>query len=183
VLFATTAIALVSSVVATAARQGQVSAPNAAGGPAQPSADRHGPIANGIYAVLREGPTREEVDHEKAPHFAVYYDYKYIDSDPKPAPKYVALDSSSFVPLVLARPPEIKGEYRGHPMLSLAMAPEHVKLLESYTRAHLGGSLAIVIDQEIITISKIRSVIADGEVQISRCTDNACQILRIKLMK
>jgi hypothetical protein len=183
VLLATTAIALVWPVVATAAQQGHVSDSNAADGSAQPSAERHGSIADGAYAVLREGPTRTEVDQEKAPHFALYYDYKYIDSEPKPAPKYVALDSSSFVPLILARPPEIKGEYRGHPILSLAIAPEHVKLLENFTRAHLGGSVAIVIDQEIITISKIRSVIADGEVLISRCTDDACQILRIKLTK
>ena len=174
---------LVKPLVAIAVQQEHVSAPNTTVDSVQRSAAKHGQIANGIYAVLREGPTRGEIDQEKAPHFALYYDYKYIDSDPKPAPKYVALDSSSFVPLILARPPEIKGEYSGHPMLSLTLAPENAKLLESLTRTHMGGAVATVIDNEIVTMHKVRSVIAGGEVQISRCTDNACRVLRIKLMK
>ena len=140
-------------------------------------------MANGVYAVLREGPVREDVEQEKAPHYTILYDRKYLDENPKQAPKYVALDSSSFVPLILASPPEIGREYRGHPTLHLALSRQHAKVLEEFTRAHLNGTIAIVIDREIITMHRIRSVITDGQVQISRCTDNACQILRIKLLK
>jgi len=139
------------------------------------------PIANGIYAVLAEGPTRQEMDQQKAPHYVLLYDRKYLDENPKQAPKYVALDSSSFVPFVLAEAPKIDGTYRDHPVLSLRLAPKNVKLLESFTSAHLGGSVATVIDGEIVTMHKVRSVIEDGQVQISRCTDNACRILRMKL--
>ena len=139
--------------------------------------------ANGVYAVLREGPTREEVEQEKTAHFTILYDRKYLDEAVKQPAKYVALDSSSFVPFVLAGPPQIDGTYRDHPTLSLRLSPDNVKLLEKFTSTHMGGSVATVIDGEIITMHKVRSVIKDGQVQISRCTDNACRILRMKLAK
>lgn len=178
VLFATAALALVPAASATDSPGVRHSAATAA-----EDSPKQGTIANGVYAVLREGPTRKEIEQEKAPHFELLYDYKYSEPDQKQAPKYVALDSSSFVPLMLAGAPEIGGEYRGGPMLNLALAQENVKLLARFTRAHLGGAVAIVIDHEIITMHKIRSVIEDGRVQISWCTSNACEILRLKLMK
>jgi len=58
-----------------------------------------------------------------------------------------------------------------------------VKRAEAFTRAHQGGRMAMVIDGEIVTLHKVRSVITDGKVQITRCTDNACEVLRSKLAK
>jgi preprotein translocase subunit SecD len=142
----------------------------------------HKRLAQGVYAVLREGPTGEDAEPGKVPHVTLLYSQKYTESDRNTPPTYVALDTSSYVPLVLAGPPEARKDERGWTLLSVTLAPEHVKTLEAFTRAHLGGRVAIVIDGEIITMHKVRSVIEGGHVQITRCQDDACQVLRRKLV-
>jgi len=147
-------------------------------------APNRGSLTRGVYAVLREGLTREEAQPAgKAPHVTLLYNQKYSEADRKEPPKYVALDTSFFVPLVLAGPPETRKVDRGWTQLNVRLAPEHVKTLEDFTRAHLGGRVAIVIDGEIITMHTVRSVIEGGDVLISRCQDDACQVLRMKLAK
>ena len=140
-------------------------------------------LANGVYAVVGEGLTREQVRIEKAPHVVLVYDRKYVDTDRDQPPKYVALDTSSFVPLILAGRPGAHKDDRGWTSLNLTLAAQHVKTLEDFTRAHLGGVVAMVIDGEIITMHKVRTVIQDGKAQITRCGDNACEVLLLKLAK
>lgn len=140
-------------------------------------------LANGVYAVLREGLTRAEVHTEKRPHVVLVYDRKYSDADKDQPPKYVALDTSFFVPLVLAGQPDAQRDDRGWTLLNITLARQHVKTLEDFTRAHLDGMIANVIDGEIITMHKVRTVINDGRVQITRCSDDACRTLLLKLAK
>ncbi len=142
-----------------------------------------GPLRNGVYAVLREAPTAAQARVEGAAHRVLVYDRKYSASDQNEPAKYVALDTTSFVPLILAGPPDTKKDDRGWTLLSVTLAREHVKTLADFTRAHLGGSVAIVLDGEIVTMHKVRTVIQGGQCQITRCQDNACDILRAKLAK
>jgi preprotein translocase subunit SecD len=138
---------------------------------------------NGVYAVLSEGLTRDEAQPKGVPSVILVYNQKYSEADRDQPPKYVALDPSSFVPLILSGAPTTRTDERGWTLLQCSLAPEQVKPLESFTRRYLGGRVAIVIDGEIITMHKIRSVIEDGNVQITRCYDDACRVLRIKLSK
>ncbi len=147
-----------------------------------PAADSRS-LANGVYAVLREGLTPAEVTPENRPNAVLIYDRKYSVADKDQPPKHVALDTSCFVPLVLAGPPDVRKDDRGLTLLTATLAPRHVKTLEDFTRAHLGGAVAIVIDGEIVTLHKVRTVIRDGKTQISRCYDDACRTLRLKLAK
>ena len=71
----------------------------------------------------------------------------------------------------------------GKTILSVTLKKEYMKPLEELTRAQLNGKVAILIGGEIITIHKIRGVIAEGQFQVTRCTDNACEILKAKLME
>jgi len=146
-------------------------------------ADNPRSLPNGVYAVLREGLTPEEVQLGKVPHRIFLYDRKYSESYKNEPSKYVALDTSFFVPLILAGPPDTEKDDRGWTLLNVTLAREHVKSLENFTRVHLGGNVAIVVDGEIITMHKVRTVIKDGRAQITRCRDDACQVLRVKLAK
>ena len=47
---------------------------------------------------------------------------------------------------------------------------------------HLGGKVAMVVDGEIVTLHKIRTVITGGKLQITRCQDNACEVIKAKLV-
>lgn len=141
------------------------------------------PLQNGVYAILREAPSAAQADVDRAPHTVLLYDRKYSAADRDAPPRYVSIDTALFVPLVLAGPPDTATDNNGRTLLRARLAKEHVKTLENFTRAHLGGTVAVVIDGEIVTIHKVRSVITGGDVQITRCFDNACEVLRAKLAK
>lgn len=141
----------------------------------------HRSLANGVYAVVRETPTRETPKRGDVSRITLVYDQHYSEADRNDPPNYVTLDTSSFVPLRLAGPPTTAKADTGWTLLNLTLSPEHVKTLEDFTRTHVGGRVAIVIDREIITMHKVRSVITGGQVQITRCQDDACQVLRRKL--
>jgi preprotein translocase subunit SecD len=66
---------------------------------------------------------------------------------------------------------------------SLTRSEEAAADLERVSREHLGQTVALVVDGEVVTMHKIRSVISDGKVQVTRCTDNACQYLYTRLTK
>ncbi len=111
------------------------------------------------------------------------YDKKYTDADQNEPNKYVAIDTTSFVPLAIEGAPEMKKDGKGMSLLSVTLARENVEQVEDFTRAHLGGRVAIIFDGEIVTLHKVRTIIEGGKLQITRCTDNACEILRTKLAK
>jgi preprotein translocase subunit SecD len=70
----------------------------------------------------------------------------------------------------------------GKRILSVSLTGTNAVRAEAFTRAHLGGRIAMVVDGEIITLHKIRSVVAGGKLQITRCQDNASEVIRAKLV-
>jgi preprotein translocase subunit SecD len=140
-------------------------------------------IPNGFYAVLNEGSSRAEARTDSIPNIVLLYDGKYVDSSQTASPSYVALDTASFVPLILEGSPTANKDGNGRTLLGVTLSRKYIKTLEDFTKAHLGGRVAIVLDGEIITMHKIRSVISEGKIQITRCYDNACEILLSKLTR
>ena len=142
------------------------------------------PLENGAYAVLREAPTRQEAAAPGVSQVVLAYDRrKYSGAPPNEPLTYVALAPKDYLPLVIEGRPEMKADGQGKSVLTVSLVRKNVKRAEAFTRAHLGGRMAMVIDGEIVTLHKVRSVITDGKLQITRCTDNACEVLRSKLIK
>lgn len=138
-------------------------------------------IPNGFYAVLDEESSRDKVRIDSIPNIILVYDGKYVDSSQTASPSYVALDTVSFVPLILEGSPITNKDGNGRTLLGVTLSRKYIRRLEDFTKAHLGRRVAIVLDGEIITMHKIRSVISEGKIQITRCYDNACEILLSKL--
>jgi preprotein translocase subunit SecD len=138
-------------------------------------------LPDGVFAVIRESSTEAEARVDGVSHVVMLYDRKYSDADRNEPPRYIVIDPSSSVPLVIEGKPDMVKDGEGHSVLSITLPRENIKALEDFTREHLGGKIAIVCDGEIITLHKVRSVIHEGKVQIARCDDNACEILRTKL--
>jgi len=136
---------------------------------------------NGVYAVLRDAPTWTKAQDRDTACAVLPYDHKYTDSTPGEPLRYIALDPTSFVPLILEGNPDATKDTGGKTILSVTLKKEYADALENFTRAHLGGKVAIVLDGEIVTIHKVRSIISGGKLQITRCSDNACDVLRAKL--
>jgi len=150
--------------------------------PAAVSADNTSQgLPNGVYGTLRESSTAAEATVEGVAHVVLLYDRKYSVADQNAPPRYVAIDPASYVPLVIEGKPDMAKDGRGHSVLSVTLPRENIERLEDFTSTHLGGKVAIVCDGEIVTVHKVRAVIHDGKVQITRCEDNACEVLRTKL--
>ena len=142
------------------------------------------PLQNGIYAVLKEASAPTTAPGEDISRVVLAYDRRKYGLSPQSEPlTYVTVDRNGFVPLIIEGTPTIRKDASGRSMLTVSLAHEQAKLLEAFTRTHLGGRIATVIDGEIITLHKIRSVIVGGEVQMTRCSDDGCQIVRAKLAK
>jgi preprotein translocase subunit SecD len=140
-------------------------------------------LENGVYLILREAPTPHEAQGARRPLVVLAYDRrKYSDAPPNEPLTYVAVDPREYVPLVIEGTPEMKSDGQGKSVLTVCLARKNAERAEAFTRAHLGGCIAMVVDGEIVTLHKIRSVITDGKVQITRCNDNACEVIRSKLV-
>src|SRR5579883_3329332 len=66
-----------------------------------------------------------------------------------------ALDPSSYVPLEIEGDPVAARDGNGHTVLGVSLRREHVERLRDFTRAHLGGRVAIVLGGEIVTVHKV----------------------------
>jgi len=142
------------------------------------------PLENGAYAILREAPPPQEAGAKGVSRVVLAYDRrKYSGAPPNEPLTYVAIAPEDHVPLIIEGRPEMKTDGQGKSVLTVSLARKNVQRAEAFTRAHLGGRMAMVVDGEIVTLHKIRSVITDGKVQITRCTDNACEVIRSKLVK
>ncbi len=96
---------------------------------------------------------------------------------------YLAIDTTSMVPLVLEGSPEVRADGSGREILSVALTREYVPVLEDFTAQHLGERVAVVLDNKVVSVHKIRSVIREGRIQVSRCDSISCEILRSKLIE
>ena len=140
-----------------------------------------GALVDGAYAIQSETPLPSDPCGSPLQNTRVY-DPKRADPTSDGERRYVTVDTTSFVPLVLAAPPESREQPDGRRMLEVALAQENVKKLEDFTREHLGGRIAVVLDDEIVSVHKIRTVIEGGRFQITRCTDRACDRILAKLL-
>ncbi len=141
-------------------------------------------LENGAYLVLREASTPQDARIEGTPEVIMVYDRrKYSEAPPNEPLSYVAINPTDYIPLIIEGAPEMRQDGRGKSILSVSLARKNVERTEAFTRAHLGGKIAMVVDGEVVTLHKIRSVITGGKLQITRCTDNACEVIRAKLVK
>ncbi len=139
-------------------------------------------LPNGAYAILREAPTETEAAADNADQVVLVYTNKYSDQQEAAQPRYLSIDPHDYVPLMIDGSPQLTKDDEGKSMLTVTLAHDNIGKLAEFTRKHLGsGKIAMVVDGEVVTIHKVRSVIEDGKVQITRCEDNACEVLRTKL--
>jgi preprotein translocase subunit SecD len=139
------------------------------------------PLANGVYALVGEGSTEKEA-RAGTDSPVVVVRARPSEANKDESPKYVALEPSSFVPLVFAGPPVVRKDDRGA-SLDTVLAPREAKRLEALTRTRLGQKIAVVIDGEIVSMPVVRSIIQDGKAKLTGCESDDCKALLQKLRK
>ena len=110
------------------------------------AADDPQTLGDGVYAIIRESSGQAAARTVGVPVVVLPYDTTKYTGESKSDPLvYIALETSSFVPLILEKPPDAHKDERGWTTLYVTLARQHVKTLEDFTRTHLGGKVAVVL--------------------------------------
>lgn len=134
-------------------------------------------LPDGIYLVLE---TYDTEPAGVAVGQVISYSHDFLD-DPKGEALFLCVNPADFVPLNLSSAPEgvVQTDKRIHLLLSLESAS--AKRLAEFTTTYVNRQVATVIDGQAVTLHKIRMPITEGKLQITRCTDHACEKLLVAL--
>lgn len=111
----------------------------------------------------------------------ISYSHDFLDDNTKNQPIFLEVDTSEFVPLLLSKSPEGIEQTDKRLNLLLSMVDSASVMLERFTKKHVNKKTCIVIGSKAVTMHKIREEITGGKLQITRCTDNACEYLLLEL--
>ncbi len=142
------------------------------------------PLANGLYLVPREAENSKSLEPVWASERILIDDGRLLEpTQPNlpDKPRFVVLSTDQFIPINLAHKPTKKVDVQGKKQLLLELAKQQVVPLETFTRENCGRSVAIVIGNQVVTVHKVREPIKGGKMQITRCTDNGCDVLYTEL--
>ncbi len=135
------------------------------------------PLKSGMYLVheKRQKDVRYATLPEKT-RLAIYDQGAVLGLENDPV-QYIVVSATPDVPIILGCDPKKDKDARGHTKLNLQLEENYAPVLESFTRKNVGASVAMIIGGRIITMHKIRTAIEGGRMQITRCTDNACDTI------
>lgn len=143
-------------------------------------------LANGIYLVNRDAEYSKllmPIEENERIMLDDGHLLEPIQPNLPDKPRYVALSTVQFVPINLAHKPTKNVDAQGKKQLMLELAKSEIVPLETFTRKNCGRSVAIVIGNQVVTVHKVREPITGGKMQITRCTDNGCDVLFTQLQK
>jgi hypothetical protein len=138
---------------------------------------------NGLYLVLDQSIDIADLREAGREEIVLVNDYKFLEEKPEDPPVYMILRREPDVPLVLASSPVSGKDKDGKPLLNLSLAEEHVETLRRFTEENIGGTVAIMINAEIVSAHTIKAAITGGKLQITRCDKNSCEYLLLELKK
>lgn len=139
-------------------------------------------LPDGFYSVLVETETADAARQAFPRAVVLPYDRLYTGSEEPEERSWLAIDPVGAVPLQLAEAPEARDDDDGRALLSVRLAEDRVDDLAAFTAAHLDRLAAILVDGEVVTMHRIRAVIEDGRLQITRCDPSSCAAIRMRLV-
>jgi preprotein translocase subunit SecD len=145
------------------------------------AADRRETLADGLYLVLRQADDQTKLEPQNKNERILIYDYHFLEPQAHENPIYVVLSQAAFVPVTLSAEPKKEKDERGRPALLMQLEKKQAAFLQELTGKNIGQTMAIVIGNEIVSIHKIKTEIKGGLLQITRCSDNGCEVLYTRL--
>jgi hypothetical protein len=143
------------------------------------SAQNNG-IKDGIYLIEKLGSDTSQFDSLSINEVVINFNHMFIENNVQEFTKIV-IDTTEFVPLELEKLPITEQQTELKKKLLLSLTKEASEKLKTLTAKHVMRKVALVVDGEAVTIHKIREAITSGQLQITRCNDNACEHLVVKL--
>lgn len=136
-----------------------------------------------IVSVVAEAAEKELLPAPGPSQIVLSHDPKATDPRSVEPKRFVLLDPGDTVPIMLKTRPRGIRQKDGRMLVEVELRQAQATQLEDFTRRHLGQRVALVLDDYVISVHKVRAVITGGKIMITRCTDNACEIIFSKLSK
>jgi len=93
---------------------------------------------------------------------------------------YLLVPRTPGVRLVNSTPKDSHSATHGR-KLEITVDPSDADALKDFTTENVGGSVAFLLDGEIVSVHKVREPITGGTIQVTWCGKNSCRLLMIKL--
>lgn len=136
-------------------------------------------LVDGFYLIINTWEDSSLVRSSNGK--VISYSRHFLGDNTNGQPLFIEVDTSEFVPLSLSKKPERVEQEDKRIKLVLSMTDSASAMLERFTEKNLNQKTCIVIGDKAVTMHKIREKITEGKIQITRCTDNACQYLLLEL--
>jgi preprotein translocase subunit SecD len=130
-------------------------------------------LPDGVYVVQRNDCKQKAVLPLRAGEALVVQHHRYLNKPANEPPRFVVVGTAPDVALVLDGKPKAIMDGTEVVGILLKLRPKAAGALERVTRQHRGGSVAIVIGGEVVTMHKVREAIRGGNVQITSCAPKA----------
>lgn len=143
-------------------------------------ATRSNGISDGFYEVIRLGNDHQNNLHDLPAGLVTLKFDTLFNPDNYSA---VVVDTTDYVPLELHEDPVTEPQSKDKRLLSVSFNQEGADKIRAFTAKRIMKEVVIVLDGKAITMHKIRDTIRGPKMQITRCGDNACDYLFIKLKK
>ncbi|MDZ4838121.1 MAG: hypothetical protein SGJ27_30430 [Candidatus Melainabacteria bacterium] len=137
-------------------------------------------LPNGLYLVFNEADDEKKLNPIGKQQI-VLYDYQFFPLSDRDQPTFLTISPEEFIPLKLAGDPQKEQDAQGKPKLLLQLANDQITPLKEFSTKNLGKAVAIVIGSKVVTKHKIKEAITGGKMQITRCSDNGCDVLYTQL--
>lgn len=135
---------------------------------------------DGLYPIVNIDTVATQIDTLSSKEIAVYFSELFKDFNSNEYLRII-IDTSDYVPLELEKAPTTEQQTEAKKKLLLSLTKEASEKLKSFTTNHVMKHVAIVVDGEVLTMHRIKVPITSGQLQITRCNDNACERLNLKL--
>lgn len=134
-------------------------------------------INDGFYEVVKLGNDSTNFNNLNIGQIVISFDSLFNPDDVSK----VVIDTSEYVPLELDSLPITEQQTESKKLLSISLAPNSTEKLKTFTAKRVMKEVVVVLDGKAVTMHKIREAITSGKMQITRCGDNACEYLYVKM--
>ncbi len=110
----------------------------------------------------------------------VHFNKEFLENAPDGSVGLI-INTTDFVPLLLEGEPLLLPQAENKKKLQLTFSRPSAEKLEKFTAANSMRQATMIVNGEVLTMHKIRDTIRGGKMEITGCSDNACQRIYVML--
>ncbi len=137
-------------------------------------------LKNGMYLVDKIVYDSTKIDASDTQKTLIKFNQLFLKNAPEKSVGLLIFNSN-FVPLELNEEPKLIDQDEKKKKIELSLSHAASEQLAMFTSHNVMKQATLVIDGEALTVHEIREAITGGKMQITRCSDNACEIIYVKL--